>query len=56
VLPPGVARRQPLSILPLLVLFEVAHRELGQHDGSPRFLISGGSGFWSGHLYQRMPS
>jgi hypothetical protein len=36
VLPPGAAQRQALSILPLLVLFEVAHREPGQHDGSPR--------------------
>ena len=35
-LPPGVAQRQALTVLPLLMLLEVAHRELGQHDGSPR--------------------
>jgi len=36
VLTPCVAQRQVLTVLPLLMLLEVAHRELGQHDGSPR--------------------
>jgi hypothetical protein len=27
VLPPGIAQRQALSILPLLMFFEVTHRE-----------------------------